>query len=364
MPSKKNEKNISPIDDRPTDNHWKIGVFGSSFNPLHLGHLNLLIQVQEKFQFDVLKVVPANKSPLSTTIKNAKERLSIVKKFFKDYSFVEVDDREIKRGGISYTVDTINSLDINHSTEVFLIIGVDQWLQFDKWKDFSEIIKKVHLLVCSRPGYDGITLPHPLKKYFSKESEKTFFKKQPKKQPKKALSVKLTTGKKMYWFFFNNISISSSQIRQRKKNGLPINHLVPPLVDKWIKKQNLYKPSQKKQEELFIKFCVDLMKDKKSYKIKVFDLRKCLQFPFDFTIVLSGLNTRHTKIIANYLQKQIKKQNLLSVRQIEGQNTGEWIVLDYGHLVIHIFCDYTREYYQLEDIWKDNLFHLETEKFT
>lgn len=345
---------------------FKMGIFGASFNPLHLGHLNLLVQVQEKFEFDVIKVVPAWQSPLvlPPCEVSPEKRLVIVRKVFKEYPFVEVDDQEVKRGGLSYTIDTIDILTKKtpYVKDMFLIMGVDQLVQFDKWKDFENIIKKTHLVVCSRKGYEWNSLIIPP---FLRKSVLSFSTKKLKLVNNTAthragllkVAAKLKTGKNIYWIPLNNMDISSSYIRQRSKQGLPISHLVPPVVDQWIQERGFYQKIsssvEKTDSSYLMQFCANILVDKKAEKIRTFDLRKISSFPFNFVLIASGLNVRHTKMLASYLHSEVKKRFSFFAQQIEGQKNGEWIVLDYGELIVHVFYDYTREYYRLEDFYQE-----------
>lgn len=349
---------------------FKVGIFGSSFNPLHLGHLNLLVQVQEKFKFDLIKVIPAFQSPLASSIEevSSEKRLFIVRKVFNSYPFVEVDDQEIKRKGISYTIDTIRTIRQDNPSfkEIFLIMGIDQFAQFDQWKSFKSLIEKVHLVICSRKGYEWKASAIPLllqpcvqsflgMRKKDKSSSINVRKKAPQfDKPKN--KIKLVTGKNVYWLLLNDMDISSSQIRQRCHQNLSVNHLVPPVVNQWIQKKSLYRQSSSSlidpDKSNLVKFCANALMDKKAQKVKAFDLRQFPALPFDFTLVVSGLNTRHTKIMGSYLHRQVKKRFSFCAQQMEGQESGEWIVLDYEELVVHIFYDYTREYYRLEDLWK------------
>lgn len=85
--------------------------------------------------------------------------------------------------------------------------------------------------------------------------------------------------------------------------------------------------------------------------MKTFDLRYLSGCPFRFSIVVSGLNTQHTKIMASYLHQQVELSFQIQALNREGEKTGEWIILDYRELIVHIFYDYTREYYNLEKLW-------------
>lgn len=214
---------------------FRMGIFGASFNPLHDGHLNLLKQVQHHFGFDLIKVIPNWQSPMETSPAevSAKMRLTLVRKVFAGYSFIEVDDQEIKTKTINYTIDTLKNIS-SLFNNIYLIMGIDQFSQFDKWKDFSEIIKIAHLVVCSRKGYiwnKNIISPL-LQKY--KKSHTI------KKSHTFSTIIPLTTGKNIYYLPLRNKDVSSSQIRMLVKKGFDINHLVPIVVDTQIKKFTLY----------------------------------------------------------------------------------------------------------------------------
>ena len=325
------------------DSKLKVAIFGGSFNPLHLGHIHLLKQVYKKFNLDLIKVVPAFKAPDPSFVKSPaklpatplsksflvreptpNQRLMMVRKALKAYPFLEIDNREIKRGGTSYTVDTIEEIkkENPHFKEIFLIIGADQFAQFNKWKRYKTLLKKTNLVVCSRKNYSrtpNFTLPPAVRK--------------------------------IHWVDLKGEwNMSSSEIRKRVGLGLSIQNLVPSLVHQWIGQKGFYQ-RQIKEKDL-IKFCAQTLLEKKAEKVKMFDLRKFSSLPFDFTLTASGLNTQHTKVLALYLGRQVKKEFSLSAWNKEGEKTGEWIVLDYGFLGVHIFYHYTREHYQLEELWK------------
>ena len=90
---------------------------------------------------------------------------------------------------------------------------------------------------------------------------------------------------------------------------------------------------------------------KKAYDIKSFDLRS-RPLPFSFGLIASAANTRQTKALAVHLKEKIKKSFGLQPINEEGQTEARWIVLDYGDLVIHIFYDYTKKFYKLEELWE------------
>ena len=334
------------------DKSVKIGLFGSSFNPLHLGHLNLLLSVQEQFRFDSIRVVPARQSPFSKKpLPALDKKLPLLRRALKEHPFLLVDDQEIKRKPPSYTIDTVHHLlkEKPLCKDIFLIMGMDQWLCFDQWKDFKTLMEKTHILVCSRSGF----CPFPLPLFFKKHIVSSEANKKALQSLQKGGSLQLLSGRKFYYLPLKDKDISASEVRERCKKGLLISDKVPSSVLQWIQENKLYQAplASKAKEESLLRFCAKALCDKQAKKIKAFDLRKQPGLAFDFTLVASGLNTRHTKMMASYLQRQVAKEFLLSAHHVEGQERGEWILLDYGDLAVHIFYDYTREYYLLEQLW-------------
>ena len=133
-----------------------IGIYGGSFNPIHFGHLNVVRQAIDDLQLDKLIVIPANVSPFKTEtemsdyVSPLPSRLEAVQAVFAGMDKVVVDDRELKRGGVSYTIDTVreviaeNSLSTSTSSlHLFFIIGEDSVEGLPRWKDIDELKKLV-----------------------------------------------------------------------------------------------------------------------------------------------------------------------------------------------------------------------------
>lgn len=136
----------------------KIGIFGGSFNPPHLGHVNVATTVQKKLGLDKIYVIPAAQNPLKHPIEGAtpEQRLEMTRLAFSTYGekFI-VDDCEIKRGGKSYTIDTVKMFQEQcPNDELFLILGFDAFEEFGSWKDAAKILDITNLIVVSRPGGD------------------------------------------------------------------------------------------------------------------------------------------------------------------------------------------------------------------
>ena len=135
----------------------KIGIFGGSFNPPHNGHVNSLTTVQKKMGFDQILIIPNSQNPLKiqTEAPAPEHRIEMAKLAFSTYGKAfQIDERELKRGGKSYTIDTIKELRKTiEAKDLFLIIGADNFENFSEWKDYKKILEEANLVVTTRPGY-------------------------------------------------------------------------------------------------------------------------------------------------------------------------------------------------------------------
>ena len=127
----------------------RIGLYGGSFNPVHLGHIGIARRAIADLALDKLIVIPANVSPFKVSGREARtgeiwDRVELVKAAFRDMEKVTVDLREIERGGISYAIDTVREIRTELSTsslDLYFIIGEDSVEGLPRWKDIEELKK-------------------------------------------------------------------------------------------------------------------------------------------------------------------------------------------------------------------------------
>ncbi len=138
----------------------KIGIFGGSFDPIHIGHIQVAKKIKDKFRLDKIIFIPTFKTPQKEfTIENidAKVRLKMIKLALKEYGFknLEVSDIEIKRKGTSYTFDTLIQLKKKYpNDQLYLLMGSDRYLTFDSWYKYEKIKEMVEIIVYHRNGYE------------------------------------------------------------------------------------------------------------------------------------------------------------------------------------------------------------------
>lgn len=133
----------------------RIGIFGGSFDPVHVGHLWIGEAAIETFQLEQLRWIPAATSPLKPhgPIASNEDRLQMLRLALSGCSQHVIDDREIKRGDVSYTVDTVRELlDENPGSEIVMVIGSDSLATIQKWHQPKELLRLVTPAVVQRGG--------------------------------------------------------------------------------------------------------------------------------------------------------------------------------------------------------------------
>ncbi len=327
--------------------HRKIGIFGGSFNPIHLGHVNSMITVAEQVGLTTIKVVPAAQAPLRQKMEgpNPEARAEMVKLAIQDYPEVlEFDDIELRRQGISYTIDTVNSYLQNYSSEqLYLIIGADQFEIFDKWLKYGELLAKVNLIVTTRPGS---FLPLAKEDFPGKIANMVV--------EFDGETAMLNTGRVIQFIRLEDYNVSATEIRKRLRTNKSTADQLDARVEKFIEAHKLYNTvgEKIKDYEAFTRFCGQALFDRKAIDVQGYNLQG-LDKPTDFTIVASGTSKRHTSSMADKVIDRVKDEYGVYPYNLEGQEDGRWVVIDYGNLIIHLFYDYVRSEYRLEELWSD-----------
>jgi nicotinate-nucleotide adenylyltransferase len=194
-------------------NKKMLGVLGGTFDPIHVGHLVLTEQVREKFQLERVIFIPCASPPHKTEqeLSSTRDRFEMTKLALEGSSYFFVSDIELKREGLSYTVETLRELkELYKDSEIYFLTGSDVLNEITTWKDPEEIYKLAKIVIGVRPGFDKF------------DPENHF--------AKKSIIINIT-----------GIDISSTQIREKVRKGESIKYLVPSKVEEYIRKRNLYK---------------------------------------------------------------------------------------------------------------------------
>jgi nicotinate-nucleotide adenylyltransferase len=194
----------------------KLGVFGGTFNPIHIGHLRLAEDVREKFSLDRILFIPTNIPPHKKVEFGAApiDRLRMVQIAVERNSSFLCDDVEIKRGGNSYTIDTVNYIykKFQFEEKPFFILGSDLIPELNTWKEIHRLTGLLFFIVLLRNNY-------PIVGEYGNE----------------------ITGFECSVFGDRNIEITSSEIRQRLRKAQSVRYLVADSVLDYIIEKRLYR---------------------------------------------------------------------------------------------------------------------------
>ncbi|MCC6244143.1 MAG: nicotinate (nicotinamide) nucleotide adenylyltransferase [Gemmatimonadaceae bacterium] len=135
----------------------RLGIFGGSFDPPHMGHLLIAHDAMDALSLDRLLIIPAGQQPLKQSTRTpAADRLAMVQRCFAGVARMEVDPVEIARGGLSYMVDTVADVQQRWpSAEVHLLVGSDVLATFSQWREPARLRSMVRLVVLRRLSSDG-----------------------------------------------------------------------------------------------------------------------------------------------------------------------------------------------------------------
>jgi nicotinate-nucleotide adenylyltransferase len=140
----------------------RICLFGGTFDPPHIGHLLVSQTVCEAEYFDKILFIPAFQPPHKRDITPVDERISMLELAVEGNPNFEISDVELKRKGVSYTIDTVKAIKTEMSlknNEIFYLMGSDSLLEFQHWKEPEGILKECQVIVAIRPGFRPSDIP-------------------------------------------------------------------------------------------------------------------------------------------------------------------------------------------------------------
>jgi nicotinate-nucleotide adenylyltransferase len=197
----------------------RIGILGGTFNPIHLGHLLIAQDAMEQLRLDRVRFIPSAAPPHKTVDKLASERdrLRMIALAIRNNARFEVDDIETKRGGKSYSVDTLTELRRREPrAEFYFIIGADSLRELHLWREVQRLVTLCTFVTVPRPGFD----------------------------PKPVIDPRLdaATRRRLRQHVLRGhaCDVASREIRARVASGRSIRYLVPDAVHAYIRRRRLY----------------------------------------------------------------------------------------------------------------------------
>lgn len=189
----------------------RIGIFGGTFDPIHNGHLVAAVNARHDLQLDRVLIIPANvpwQKVGQRVVSPAADRLAVVQAAVADVEGLEASDIEIRRGGPSYTADTVNELHALHpGAHLFLILGADAVAGLATWERVEVVRERVTLAVVNRP---------------------------------RSGAVALAPGWDMVTVEIPALDLSSTDLRARAAAGRPLDFLLPAGAIRCLRERGLY----------------------------------------------------------------------------------------------------------------------------
>jgi len=207
------------------DKRTAVGIFGGTFDPIHVGHLRVAREAFLQLALDELRFIPAAQPPLrEVPVATAAQRAEMVRVAIQDEPGFMLDTRELDRGGTSYMVDTLASLRSElEDASLCLLIGQDQFAQIEHWHRWKELLELCHLVVLNRPGATAMDIPDWARACITASEEWR----------------KLSAGK-LVFLAIQPQDISATRIRERLAAGESVDQWLPLAVRDFIKSRHLY----------------------------------------------------------------------------------------------------------------------------
>ena len=198
-----------------------IGIFGGSFDPVHLGHLKTAKLIKKELNFERLFLLPCHDPVHKNSLHySPKQRLEMLNLAIKDYPSLEIDTREIDREGNSYMIDTLADLTEEFKGKtICLIIGMDSFLSFKTWKKWDEFARLVHLIILPR-NTDGLVEKNL--ETFDLALDKS--------------DLNISSSGLLYFSNSELIDVSSTDIRGKIASNQNLDGLMPSSVIKFLQK--------------------------------------------------------------------------------------------------------------------------------
>jgi nicotinate-nucleotide adenylyltransferase len=318
----------------------RVGLLGGSFNPAHDGHREIALAALARLGLDEVWLLVSPGNPLKPTrgMADLATRLDSARAIACRHPRLRVTAIEAALG-TRYTVDTIAVLTRRFPRLRFVwLMGADNLVQISSWARWAEIFRSVPVAVMARPNYSGKALIGKAAQRFSTARISL------------RLGHRLASLTPPAWIFLHTRlnPVSASAIR-RRRHALAIAD--NPAANA---KEESIAPRKRKTPPTAVKALAKLIEDSldddKAEDIRRIDLTDKTSFA-DFMIVATGRNSRQLAAMADHLAEKLKARGISPV-PIEGRAQGDWVLVDAGDIVVHLFRPEIREHYALEKMWQ------------
>jgi nicotinate-nucleotide adenylyltransferase len=214
----------------------RIGLFGGTFNPIHLGHLRAARTVEEAFSLGQVLFIPSYIPPhkAAVDIASPEDRLKMVELAVAGIPRFRASALEVEARERSYSILTLEKIKtVFPGSPIFFILGADAFLEIETWRDYERVLFQCSFIVISRPGYEVERARDVLGGRFREETFAV--------PPEGGLDNRTLGTFRIFLLKIDALDISSTEIRKRVKSGGSLEGLVPPEVEAYMRRKRLYR---------------------------------------------------------------------------------------------------------------------------
>lgn len=211
-------------------NNMSVALFGGTFNPVHFGHVKIAAELAELLQVQSMRMLPCAFPPhRDQPAVAAKQRLAMLQLAIGEQSALKADDLELHRAAPSYSIDTVQLVrqEIGEQTPLFLCVGMDSLVTLDSWQRWHELLDHCHIVIPSRPGWQAPS-QGVLADWIAQH------------RCDDLAAVKKCSRGHVHFCDLTLLDLSSTNIRDKIKQGESINFMTPDTVVDYIQKHHLY----------------------------------------------------------------------------------------------------------------------------
>jgi nicotinate-nucleotide adenylyltransferase len=320
----------------------RVGLLGGSFNPAHGGHLHISRLALTRLDLDEVWWLVSPQNPLkpSNDMAPFEERLRYAVGIAAAYRRIRVTDIEARLGPTTYTADTLKALLLRFPRSRFVwLMGGDNLAQIPYWRRWQDIFRTVPIAVFARPGTSSKALAGAASHRFAGA-----------RMPL-AAARRLAEMTPPAWVFFHTRldPRSATQIRAARLSHIP-QEKRPDVMPEMTAVATL---ARSRGERLaapeLLRRIIEILEDGKAEEIVTIDLAGKSTIA-DYMVVATGRSARQVAALTDHLEQGLPRRV-----PVEGKAQGDWVLVDAGDVIVHIFRPEIRAYYNLEKMWGGEL---------
>src|SRR5262245_50903911 len=323
----------------PPDTTRRIGLLGGSFNPAHEGHRHISLEALKRLGLDEVWWLVSPQNPLKTGdgMEPLATRVARARQIVGRHPRIRIDAPELVTG-TRYTLDTVRALRRAYPKARFVwLTGADILPQFVDWRGWRELFQSIPIAAFARPGWSYPALAAAAPRAFARyridvERART-----------------LAALEPPAWCFIPSRLYSHSATAIRAVRTRPKRATTARAKGKTIPQPIAKLPDRSKDTEALLALVRRSLDDDKAEDVVVIDLAGKSAFA-DYMVIASGRSNRQVVAIADHLADRLKQAGH-GYAPIEGKQGGDWVLVDAGDVVVHVFRPEPRAFYALEKMW-------------